>query len=111
MQESLAFQNRLCLVDEVPLAAARGKIMDRASIVILERTLELATELMPDDVRVANCMDAIRQYVESPDVVSERKLHHAVTELLTTARQHQQFLIAARCQAFVRQFKGSPDAS
>ena len=52
--------------------------MDRASIVILERTLELATELMPDDVRVANCMDAIRHYVESPDVVSEQELHHAV---------------------------------
>jgi len=85
--------------------------MDRASIVILERTLQLATELMPDDVHVANCMDAIRHYMESPDVVSEQELHHAVTELLTTARQHQQFLIAARCQAFVRQFGGSSDVS
>ena len=77
--------------------------MDRASIVILERTLELATELMPQDARVADCMDVIRIYLESPDVDSEKPLEHAVSELLAIARHNQQFVIATRLQAFIQQ--------
>jgi hypothetical protein len=95
------------LAAEVRIAAARGQkgiqIMDRASIVILERTLELATELMSEDVRVGEYLDVIRIYLESPEPDSEKQLQHAVAELLTIARQNQQFLIAIRLQAFMRQ--------
>jgi CHASE3 domain sensor protein len=77
--------------------------MDRASIVILERTLELAAELLPQDARAVEYMDVIRTYLESPNTDSEARLQQAVAELLAIARQNQQFLIAARLQAFVRQ--------
>ena len=76
--------------------------MDRASIVILERTLELAGELLPQDDRVVECMDVIRSYLESPNIDSETRLQQAVAGLLAIARQNQQFLIAARLQALLQ---------
>jgi hypothetical protein len=79
--------------------------MDRFSIVILERTLELATEAMPpeQDSRVAECVSAIQQYLESPNPEYDRDLHDAVTTLLGIARENSQFLIAARLSPIAQQ--------
>jgi hypothetical protein len=72
--------------------------MDRFSIVILERTVELATEAMPpdQDPRVAECVRTILEYIESPNSGYDKELHHAVNALLGIARENCQFLIAAR---------------
>jgi hypothetical protein len=79
--------------------------MDRFSIVILERTVELATEAMPpdQDPRVAECVSVIRQYIESPNSDYDKKLHYAVTALLGIARENCQFLIAARLSPIASQ--------
>jgi hypothetical protein len=73
--------------------------MDRASIVILERTLELAAELLPQDVHVVDCMDTIRICLESPDIDVEEQFQHAVSDLSAIARKNLQFVIAARLEA------------
>ena len=75
--------------------------MDRASVVILERTLDLAAELLPEDDRLIECLDVIRFDLESPDSDSEERLQHAVAELLAIARRNQQLLIATRLEALL----------
>jgi hypothetical protein len=79
--------------------------MDRFSIVILERTAELATEVMsPDhDPSVAECVSVIRQYVESPNPEYDKALRYAVITLFGIARQKCHFLIAARLSPIARQ--------
>ena len=54
--------------------------MDDFALIVLERTLELATERMPpnEKPRVAECVDVIRRYMKliitEPDSESERSL-------------------------------------
>ena len=72
--------------------------MDRFSLVILERTVELATEVMPadKDPRIAASVSVIRQYIASPDSEYGKELYYAVNALLGIARENRQFLIVAR---------------
>jgi hypothetical protein len=72
--------------------------MDRFSLAVLERTVELVVEAMsPDsDPRVAGAVNLIQRYIEAPDDHTEKELHPAVKSLLAIARENHQFLIAAR---------------
>jgi len=78
------------------------------SFVILERTLELATEAMPSEnyPRVSECADIIRRYIDSFSY-DENQLGQVVTELADLAHQNWHFLIAARLQDFARQLRES----
>ncbi|HEY2384239.1 MAG TPA: hypothetical protein VGK48_23950 [Terriglobia bacterium] len=78
--------------------------MDLFSVEILDRTVELAVDAMPPDQnpRVAACVIAIREYIESPNPLYERALQRAVLELLEIARLNCQFLIAARLAPIAR---------
>ena len=79
--------------------------MDRFSIEILERTLQLAIEAMPPDEnpRLVDCVVTILDYIKLPDSVDERTFLSALTELLELSRTNCQFLIAARLVPIVRQ--------
>ena len=83
------------------------------SFVILERTLELATEAMPSEnyPRVSECADIIRRYIDSPISYDENQLGPAVTELADLAHQNRQFLIATRLQDVARQLSESGRSS
>jgi hypothetical protein len=83
--------------------------MDKFSLIVLERTLELATEAMPpeEDSRVTKYAELIRHYIDSPNSENGKELERVVTELADLAYQNRQFLIAARLQDFTRQFRGS----
>ncbi|HEY2384214.1 MAG TPA: hypothetical protein VGK48_23825 [Terriglobia bacterium] len=79
--------------------------MDRFSLEILERTVQLAIEAMPPDEnpRLVECVVTILDYIKSPEAADERTLLPALTELLELARANHQFLIAARLAPIVRQ--------
>jgi hypothetical protein len=74
--------------------------MDIFSTVILERTLESAQEAIASDPRVTECIETIRQHIDSPPDPNE-KLQNALTELATIARLNGEFQIAARLEAFI----------
>ena len=68
--------------------------MEGFSNVVLESTLELATEAMSHDGRVGACVEAIRRCLESsPDPQHDNELRSAVTALSEIAVQQHQFLI------------------
>jgi hypothetical protein len=79
------------------------------SLVVLERTLELVVDAMPtdQDPAVAESINAIRRYLESPDTQSAASIEPVVKKLAELAHDHRQFLIAARLEAFVREMHGS----
>lgn len=79
--------------------------MDRFSLEILERTVQLAIEAMPPDEnpRLVECAVTILDYTKSPESVGDRTLSAALTELLEISRTNCQFLIAARLAPIVRQ--------
>jgi hypothetical protein len=80
--------------------------MDKFSLIILERTLELATDAMPlEQLRVAEYAELIGRYSDSPNSEDGKQLERVVTELADLAFQNRQFLIAARLQDFARQFR------
>jgi len=71
--------------------------MDRFSLVVLERTVELVAEAMPpkNDPGVADCLNVIQRYIEGA-TDNEKELHDPVKRLLDAARENHQVLIAAR---------------
>jgi len=79
------------------------------SLVVFERTLELVVDAMPpdQDPAVAESVNAIRRYLESPDTQSAASIEPVVKKLAELAHHHRQFLIAARLEAFVREMRGS----
>jgi hypothetical protein len=79
--------------------------MDAFSVVILERSVELAIEAMPPDQapRVAECASTIRQYIESPNSEYDKELYYAVADLLRIARENRCFSIAARLSPIAQQ--------
>jgi hypothetical protein len=87
--------------------------MDRCSLEILERTVELAIEAMPpsENPSVAVCMNAIVAHIESPSTKDEEALRDAVTELMETARLNCHFLIAARLARIAHQLGGFSNKS
>jgi hypothetical protein len=86
--------------------------MDRFSLEILERTIELAIESMPpaDNPRVAACVGAILPYVKSPKADEEGTVQTALIELVQVSRLNGQFLIAARLSHIVNQLSISRGA-
>jgi len=78
--------------------------MEGLSNVILERTLDLATEAMSHDIRVGECVAAIRRCLESSsDAQHHNELRSAVTALVEISVQQHQFLIAGKLLEIVRQ--------
>jgi hypothetical protein len=79
--------------------------MDRFSLEILERTVELTIEAIPPEQnpRVVACIGAIQDYIGSPNLVFERNLRPALLELSEIARSNCEFLIAARLASIRRQ--------
>jgi|SwirhisoilCB1_FD_contig_71_4132078_length_574_multi_2_in_0_out_0_2 hypothetical protein len=89
--------------------------MDRFSLEVLERTIELAVESMPpeDHPRVAACVGALLPYVKSPKADEEETVQTALIELVQVSRLNGQFLIAARLTHIVNQLsisRGALDA-
>ena len=82
--------------------------MDRFSLEILERTVELAVEAMPpeENPRIVACVTAIRDYIESPHPAYEKTVSAAVIELSEIARMNSYFLIAARLAPIAQQLSG-----
>ena len=87
--------------------------MDRSSFVILDRTLELVTDAMPSErhPRVAECVEAIRGYIDTPAYYDGDQLAQVVTELAELTYQNRQFLIATRLQDVARQLSESGRSS
>ena len=79
--------------------------MDRFSLEILERTVELTIESIPPErnPRVVACIAVIQDYIEFPNLVFERNLRPALLELYEIARSNCEFLIAARLASITRQ--------
>ena len=80
--------------------------MEDLSKIVLEWTLERATEAMSHDVRVGECVAAIRRCLESsPHPQHDNELRSAVTALMEIAVQQHQFLIAKRLLEIARQLR------
>jgi hypothetical protein len=88
--------------------ALKGASMDEFSLIVLEDTLELATEGLPSEL-VSDCVGNIRECVgavsaDPSDVFSTRKLRIALKRLTDIAHQNNKFLVKARLQSIARQF-------
>lgn len=79
--------------------------MDGFSLAVLERTLELVIDAMPPEYNpdVAEGVNVIRRYIESPVFQEDVELHRAVMHLAKCAHDNREFLIATRLEAFVRE--------
>ena len=86
-------------------------MMDRFSVAVLERTIELVAEAMPPDgdPSVADAVKVIQQYIEAPDRDDETDLRQAVNRLLEIVRQNHQFLIATRLSSIARRLDEKSD--
>ncbi len=82
--------------------------MDDFSFIVLENTLELATESMSmTSDRVTYCVNVIRASMElmipgSSERGTEEEFRQALIELSNIAHQKRQFLIAARLDSIAR---------
>jgi hypothetical protein len=83
--------------------------MDGFALVVLERTLELVVDAMPpdQDPAVADGVNAIRRYLESPQAQNAASIQPVVMKLAGLAHDRRQFLIAARLEAFAREMHKS----
>jgi len=89
-----------------PVIGREVRSMEGFSNVVLESTLELATEAMSHDGRVGECVEGIRRCLKSSaDPQHDNDLRSAVTALLEIAVQQHQFLIAKRLMEIARQLR------
>lgn len=82
--------------------------MDEFSRIVLEDTLELATELLPSEL-ISECVGGIREYLgaiaaDPTDDHAARNLRLALGQLTQIAHQHSNFLVETRLQSIARQF-------
>ena len=82
--------------------------MDEFSLIVLEDTLQFATEVLPAEL-ISDHVAIIREYVNAvaldpSDYPSARKLRSALTQLSEIARDNNKFLVEARLQSLARQF-------
>ncbi len=82
--------------------------MDEFSLIVLEDTLEMATEALPSEL-VSDCVGNIRECVgamsaDPSDIFSTRKLRVALNQLSDIAYQNNKFLVQTRLQSIARQF-------
>jgi hypothetical protein len=78
--------------------------MDEFSLIVLEDTLEFATESLPAEL-VSDCISGIREYVNTvaldpDDYQSVRKLRVELNQLADIAHQNSKFLVETRLKAF-----------
>ena len=82
--------------------------MDEFSLIVLEDTLQFATEVLPPEL-VSEYISCIRDLVnvvgvDRSDYHSARKLRDAMKELSNIARDNNKFLVETRLQSIARQF-------
>ena len=82
--------------------------MDEFSLIVLEDTLELATEALPSDL-ISDCVGNIRECVgamsaDPSDTFSTHKLRIALNRLSDIAHENNKFLVQARLQSIASQF-------
>jgi hypothetical protein len=82
--------------------------MDEFSLIVLEDTLQLATEFLPSEL-VSDCISGIREYVgamaaDPTDHHSARKLCRALDRLSEIAHRNNKFLVETRLHSIARQF-------
>jgi hypothetical protein len=87
---------------------SKGTSMDEFSLIVLEDTLELATEALPSDL-ISDCVGNIRECVgamsaDPSDTFSTHKLRIALNRLSDIAYQNNKFLVQARLQSIASQF-------
>jgi hypothetical protein len=88
--------------------ASSGASMDEFSQIVLEDTLQLATEGLPSEL-ISDCVSGIRECVNAmavdpSDRLSARKLRHALDELSDIAHRNNEFLVETRLHGIARQF-------
>ena len=82
--------------------------MDEFSLIVLEDTLQFATEVLPPEL-VSEYVNRIRDLVnvvgvDRSDYHSARKLRDAMNQLSNIARDNNKFLVETRLQSIARQF-------
>jgi len=82
--------------------------MDEFSLIVLEDTLQFATEVLPPEL-VSEYINRIRDLVnvvavDRGDYHSARKLRDAMNQLSNIARDNNKFLVETRLQSIARQF-------
>lgn len=82
--------------------------MDEFSLIVLEDTLQFATEVLPVEL-ISDCVNNIRDYVrvvvaDRTDVQSARQLREFLNQLSDIARNNKKFLVETRLQGIARQF-------
>ena len=82
--------------------------MDEFSLIVLEDTLQFATEVLPPEL-VSECVSRIRELVNTvaidrSDYHSARELRDALNQLSNIARDNNKFLVETRLQSIARQF-------
>ena len=82
--------------------------MDEFSLIVLEDTLQFATEVLPAEL-ISDHINVIRQYVNAvaldpADYPSARKLRSELKLLSEIARDNNKFLVETRLQSLARQF-------
>jgi hypothetical protein len=91
--------------------------MDSFSLIVLDDTLELASEAMTSVQRVTDDVKVIRGYMNlivcDPGNASEYvvKLHQAIADLTEAANQNEQFFIAGRLENIARNLPRDRQAS
>jgi hypothetical protein len=82
--------------------------MDEFSLIVLEDTLQFATEVLPEEL-ISGHIQGIREYLKAvaldpSDYQSARKLRSALNQLSEIARDNNKFLVETRLQSIARQF-------
>ena len=82
--------------------------MDEFSVIVLEDTLQLATDALPSEL-ISDCVSGIRECVNAvaldpADYHSVRKLRQALGELSDIAHRNNKFLVENRLQGIASQF-------
>ena len=82
--------------------------MDEFSLIVLEDTLQFATEVLPPEL-VSEYINRIRDLVnvvgvDRSDYHSARELRDALNQLSNIARDNNKFLVETRLQSIARQF-------
>ena len=82
--------------------------MDEFSLIVLEDTLQFATEVLPAEL-ISDHITIIREYVNTvaldpADYQSARKLCSALSQLSEIARDNNKFMVETRLQSLARQF-------
>lgn len=88
--------------------------MDNFNLVVLERTLETVTAVLPATEnpgatacvgRIRRCLNAIAR---EPGISHLNKLRHLLFQLVTLTREERQHYVTARLEAILKDIGGRP---